>query len=60
MAAEEKPLGAMLIQRLKDHQFIVRVHAGVLLGGMGVRARPACPLLTPGSSSSANSATPSK
>jgi HEAT repeat protein len=35
----------MLIQRLKDPQFAVRVHAGVLLGGMGAKARPALPTL---------------
>lgn len=30
MADEEKSFGAMLIQRLKDPQFTVRVHSGVL------------------------------
>jgi HEAT repeat protein len=31
----------MLIQRLKDPELTVRVHAGVLLGGMGLKASPA-------------------
>jgi HEAT repeat protein len=45
MVAEEKPFVTMLIQRLKDPQFTVCFHAGVLLGGMGVKARSALPTL---------------
>jgi HEAT repeat protein len=45
MVPEEKSFVAMLIQRLKDPQLTVRVHAGVLLGGMGAKARPALPTL---------------
>jgi HEAT repeat protein len=35
----------MLIRGLKDPELTVRVHAGVLLGGMGVEAKPALPAL---------------
>jgi hypothetical protein len=48
VVAEEKPFGEMVIQCLKDPQFTVRVHVGILLGGMGVKARLALPALDVG------------
>jgi hypothetical protein len=40
MAEEEKSFVAMLVQRLQDPPFAVRVQASVLLGDMGRRDRP--------------------
>ena len=45
MTSGQKTFVASLIQRLKDPELTVRVHAGILLGGMGPEARPALPAL---------------
>jgi HEAT repeat protein len=45
MTSGQESFIALLIQRLKDPELTVRVHAGVLLGGMGVEAKPALPAL---------------
>jgi HEAT repeat protein len=41
MTAGQQSFVATLVQQLNDPEFIVRVHAGLLLGGMGLEARPA-------------------
>jgi HEAT repeat protein len=45
MTADQDALVATLIQRLKNPELTVRVHAGIVLGGIGVEARPALPAL---------------
>ena len=45
MTAAQDFFITMLIQRLKDRELTVRIHAGVQLGGMGVEAKPALPAL---------------
>jgi HEAT repeat protein len=45
MTAGQKSSVLMLIERLRDPELTVRVHAGILLGGMSLEARPALPAL---------------
>jgi HEAT repeat protein len=46
VVAEEMSFVASLIQQLEDSQLTVRIHAGILLAGMGTQARPALHALT--------------
>jgi HEAT repeat protein len=41
MTAGQDSFVALLIERVKDPELTVRVHAGILLGGLGMEARPA-------------------
>lgn len=41
MSADQHSHVATLIERLADPELTVRIHAGVLLGALGVEARPA-------------------